>query len=206
MLGMFYWDYDHKSMAELDESLDALAARGPCPSKLACDLRWTLHHKGHHRFTIPLFQNVTHLELYSSECFRNFNTKHLHALTNLAYLSLILLNGSTDPVVKLLQKLSLADSILVCIYSPYFLYLDDLESIRFLSKDPRLVLAVDPGRLDESDSRSETILWRPLSDPDHFIRQWGRQLDGEEEMDMWEAAEAIVKVQRALQIAGRPFF
>ncbi|KAJ7585216.1 hypothetical protein C8J56DRAFT_1053605 [Mycena floridula] len=42
MPGMFYWDDEHKSMAELDASLDALAASGPRPSKLAYDLRWTL--------------------------------------------------------------------------------------------------------------------------------------------------------------------
>ncbi|KAJ7585215.1 hypothetical protein C8J56DRAFT_1053604 [Mycena floridula] len=98
------------------------------------------------------------------------------------YLSLILLNGSTDSVVKLLQSLSLADSILVCIYCPYFLYLDDLEYIRLLAKDPRLVLAVDSDRLEESDSR-----------------QWGRRLDGEEEMDMWEEAKAVVEIQVKIQ-------
>ncbi|KAJ7585217.1 hypothetical protein C8J56DRAFT_144387 [Mycena floridula] len=111
MLGMFYCDDDdQKSMAELDASLDALAANGPRPSKLACDERWTSHPEGHHRLTLPLFQNVTHLELCSSESFRNFNTKHLHALTNLAYLSL--LNGGSEPAVELLQNLSLTDSIL----------------------------------------------------------------------------------------------
>ncbi|KAJ7585219.1 hypothetical protein C8J56DRAFT_144445 [Mycena floridula] len=163
MLGMFYWDDEHKSTAELDASLDALAASGPSPPKLACDLRWTLHHEGHphaHRLALPLFQNVTHLELHSYDNFLHFDTKHLHVLPT--------------PSKSILDR---------------------------LHPDPRIVFAVDDMRLDESEHRNKTILWRPLVEVDHFIRQWGRRLDGEEEMDMWEEAEAIVKVQRALQVS-----
>ncbi|KAJ7584023.1 hypothetical protein C8J56DRAFT_1166894 [Mycena floridula] len=35
-----------------------------------------------------------------------------------------------------------------------------------------------------------------LTGCEHYIRQWGRRMNGEE-LDMWEEAEEIVKVQRA---------
>ncbi|KAJ7585209.1 hypothetical protein C8J56DRAFT_950136 [Mycena floridula] len=212
-LGIFNWE-DEKSMTGgLDASLDALASSGPQPSKLSCDLRWTLHAEGHpevHRFQTPLFQNLTHFELYSYDNFLGFDGKLLHLLKNLTHICLAMFPGLLA-VPKLFSDLYLADTILVCIL--HFgdnlavhdtrTVIDEILDIR--SKEPRVVLSCSPsGLVDNLEARPKNILWRDILDEDHFSRQWGYhdwKLE-EGEMDMWEEAEAIVKVQRALQAAG----
>ncbi|KAJ7585210.1 hypothetical protein C8J56DRAFT_144280 [Mycena floridula] len=204
-LAIFIWNDEGSTVTGLDASLDVLAASGPRPSKLCCDLRWALHPQNHpeiHRFNLPLFQNVTHLELYSYENFLAFDTKHLHAFTNLTHLSLTMLDTpKLESFLRLLgQQLSLADSIvMVCIIFTDFLDRDSFEQIRLLSKDPRVVFCLYPGSND-----APNVLRRDFVDSVAFVRQWCRQLD-EGEIDMWEEAEAIVQVQRALQAVGRPF-
>ncbi|KAJ7584033.1 hypothetical protein C8J56DRAFT_1054559 [Mycena floridula] len=86
--------------------------------------------------------------------------------------------------------LHLADSIVVCIFYPNCDYGDLLQDP---ATDPRIIIAIDP---DQRDDQNGSILWRDLNDCRHYLRQWGRRLDGEE-LDMWGEAEEIVKVQRA---------
>ncbi|KAJ7585189.1 hypothetical protein C8J56DRAFT_1053578 [Mycena floridula] len=148
------------------------------------------------RFSLPLFQNITHLEF--SLCVDEiFDAVELQPLINLKHFSLAIWDALSDGFSAILSNLFLADSIQVCILSAYFLF--DAPS-RSQSQDPRIVFALP----DQAQRHSEnTRLRRDLLARDHFIRQWGRQKEGE--IDMWEEAEGIVAVQRALQTAGRPF-
>ncbi|KAJ7585208.1 hypothetical protein C8J56DRAFT_144268 [Mycena floridula] len=206
-LGIYNWKDDDKSMAQLDKSLYALAMSGPQPSKLCCDARWTFKLRPEglpdaHRFILPLFQNLTHLELYSNENFLGFNVKHLHALRKLTHLALIMQDMiEAHPSLEVLLRLSLANSILVCIVFIGRKY--DLGQLRLT--DPRVVFSLPEWRSNRSNFK--TILSRTISDSRHFVRQWGRRGPGEEEeLDMWEEAQAIVAVQRRallLQTARR---
>ncbi|KAJ7585190.1 hypothetical protein C8J56DRAFT_143883 [Mycena floridula] len=202
-LGMFHWEDEEKSMEELDVSLDALASSGPRPSKLSCDVRWTLHPEGHlepHRFNLPFFQNVTHLELYSYENFPDFEGEYLHALTNLTHISLAMMIPGIPSVSELFSKLALTDNILVCIIHPRsYNSVTVFEAIDLCSKEPRVVFAFTPPDSGDLESQPEHILWREILDDGHFLKQWGRQAEGE--MDMWEEAGSIVAAQRALQAA-----
>ncbi|KAJ7585192.1 hypothetical protein C8J56DRAFT_143925 [Mycena floridula] len=203
-LAIFDWiEVSDSETMTFDAALDALVSSGPRPSKLSCDIRWTLPSEGpseNHRFNLPLFHNVTHLELYDVfNNFRRVDGNHLHCLTNLAYLSLVMLDTTNFAILELLQKLSLADSILVCIIFAQFHFRESTVEppTRQLSKDPRVVFALD-GQRDETETESENILWRDLSDAEHFARQWGRNLN-KGDKDMWEEAQSIVSIQRDLQ-------
>ncbi|KAJ7573969.1 hypothetical protein C8J56DRAFT_475688 [Mycena floridula] len=180
-------------------SFEALGSSGPSPSMLSCDAAWAFHTQGSalaHRFALPLFQNVTHLELCGYH-FDSFEAEQLHSLPRLTHMLLCMISATAPQIVHLLQQLlSLIDSVVVCIV---YIASDDnglgspFEAI-LVSKDFRVVVALDP-RANHRPSRYEDILGRDLLDTSHFIRQWGTPLP-EAEMDMWDQAEAIVKIQR----------
>ncbi|KAJ7600778.1 hypothetical protein C8J56DRAFT_17512 [Mycena floridula] len=190
-LGISNWYRGKSSIPEVDAYLDTLLTSGARPSKLSCDLRWGLYPRipGTHRFAFPFFQNVTHLEIYNFEHARTFEAKQLHSLTNLTHLSILLLETTESRVLTLLHTLSLPDSILACI-----IFMDGLDFVDPLlseSKDPRVVFA-----LFDDKVVPRNFLRRNLLDPEYyFVKQWGR-LD-KDEMDVWEEAERVVKVQRA---------
>ncbi|KAJ7583995.1 hypothetical protein C8J56DRAFT_1095042 [Mycena floridula] len=71
----------------------------------------------------------------------------------------------------------------------------DTDIINDTITDPRIVIASDLHQY-RRDHKNGHILWRDLADCKHYIRQWGQRLE-EDELDMWEEAEEIVKVQRA---------
>ncbi|KAF9065050.1 hypothetical protein BDP27DRAFT_1332641 [Rhodocollybia butyracea] len=181
-----------------DGNLDALASSGPRPTKLRYNFGWIQRHDGSHLFSLPLFQNVTHLELWDEENFDNLT--ELDCLPHLTHLSLII-----DPwyplflhLENLQQKLSLSDSILVCIIFGDVQDLDKPEKIqnacvRF--SDPRIVFSFSGYAKDPKQFGN--VLWREILNESHLVRQWGAQDDGE--MDMWEEAEAIVSSP------GKPF-
>ncbi|KAJ7585211.1 hypothetical protein C8J56DRAFT_1053600 [Mycena floridula] len=150
------------------------------------------------RFSLPLFQHLTHLDFYFSFHDR-FNTTQLHSLTNLTHISLIMFDCLDGDVERLFSNFSLADSIQVCII------LVDVYSftrMRSQCEDPRVVFSFPHS--GKAQGCPVNTLRHDLPAKDYFIRQWGRRMD-KGEMDMWEEAEAIVAVQRALQAAGRPF-
>ncbi|KAJ7585188.1 hypothetical protein C8J56DRAFT_1053577 [Mycena floridula] len=194
-IGVYAWDTgDLETDAELDAAVDALAISGPRPSRLSCGWSW-LSAPDNNRFSLPLFQHLTHLDFYFS--FHDiFNAVRLHPLTNLTHISLAISPSVNDNVFAVFSNFSLADSILVCII---FADIVSFEHMASQSQDPRVVFALP----DKAQGCPENVLRRDLLAQDHFIRQWGRQMEGE--MDMWEEAEGIVAVQRTLQAAGRPF-
>ncbi|KAJ7584055.1 hypothetical protein C8J56DRAFT_1054578 [Mycena floridula] len=183
---------------EPDVALDDLSSSGPRPSKLSCDFRWTRRIDGSDRFSLPLFENVTHLELDVDEV-HDFDGRRLHCLTQLTYLSICdtytRFHGS-----EIIQKLHLADSISVCIlYSASYLFLSQ-DTINDMVPDLRVVIARDPHRRGDNDGNS---LRRALVQPSHYLRQWGPPRLNKAELDMWEEAEEIVKVRRAKLTAAK---
>ncbi|KAJ7576737.1 hypothetical protein C8J56DRAFT_899827 [Mycena floridula] len=191
-LAIYVWHVVQKNAMETNDALNALASSGPSPVKLSCDFCWTQRLNGSGRFDLPLFQNVTHLEL-EVVTREDFDGKRLHCLKQLTHLSLIdsdAMHPETQ-IPGLPSQLHLADSILVCIvfskaYDSHFApVLQDL--IR--STEPRIVIAtLDP----DERKRIRNVLWRNLVNMGHFTRQWGLRGDIQE-LDMWEEAEEIVK-------------
>ncbi|KAJ7600373.1 hypothetical protein C8J56DRAFT_910044 [Mycena floridula] len=181
-----------------DEQLDALAraSRGPRPIELSCNSCWTLRSDRSDRFALPLFQNVTHLEL---DVFKlsDFDGTRLHVLKMLTHLSLV----HTDPeapnldVTPIPQNLSLADSIVVCIIYSKFYYNLELHTVKDIPcTDPRLVISTS-GYGYVPNKRIGNVLWRNVTHVEHFVSQWGRHTD-RDFVDMWEDAEEIVQIQR----------
>ncbi|KAJ7585187.1 hypothetical protein C8J56DRAFT_950086 [Mycena floridula] len=192
------WDDPTTNGLEVDKLLDAfMASNGPQPSRLSVDWRWCRH-----RFHLPLFQNVSHLQFYatSNSRFTDFEAGELSPLTKLTHLSVTLVDPWVDAMPEFISNLSetLGDSIQVCIVYIYADY-DSATLESFRSKDPRVVFAVHPGDM-VSLVGAENILLRDLLDKAAFVRQWGEKLD-EDEMDIWEEAEELVAVQRALPAA-----
>ncbi|KAJ7584074.1 hypothetical protein C8J56DRAFT_197304 [Mycena floridula] len=178
---------------ELGVALDDLASSGPRPSKLSCDFGWIRRSDGSDRFSLPLFENVTHLEL-DIPTVGDFDTKRLHRLTHLTHVSLVNTIGGFRSS-GIIHQLHLADSIVVCIlYSRSYFFLSR-DTISEMISDPRTVIAADPD-FNREDNAGD-ILWRPLTQGRHFIRQWGRPRLDKAELDMWDEAEEIVKIQRA---------
>ncbi|KAJ7589561.1 hypothetical protein C8J56DRAFT_1025718 [Mycena floridula] len=200
-LAICNWAWDGAVRATsppLHACIDALLSSGPRPSKLACHYSLTDRPDGSHRFTLPLFEKVTHLQLGFTTWLNDFNGRQLHSMKGLTHLALI---EYSNPAISLPknppQTLYLADSIIVCIiYAEWFheLERDAAETIRKEYNDPRVVIAPSQSLEDESIYN----LLRPgFPNNESFIRQWGHRCDGEE-MDMWKEAEAIVKAQKAL--------
>ncbi|KAJ7592536.1 hypothetical protein C8J56DRAFT_928905 [Mycena floridula] len=185
-----------------DSSLDALASSAPQPAQLKYDFSWTQRSDGSSRFGLPLFQNITHLELWDPE-FTNFNGKQLHCLANLTHLSLMIDNGyPLSPHLEHLQpNLFLSDSIVVCIIFQYCQDMNRPENIqnacvRFT--DPRVVFSFGRGGYRNLE-RYGNVLWRGISNDENFIRRWGVRREDEGEMNMWKEAESIVNSP------GKPF-
>ncbi|KAJ7589554.1 hypothetical protein C8J56DRAFT_938880 [Mycena floridula] len=196
-LAICNWSWnDMSTLGEMHPCIDALLSSGPRPSKLACHYSLTGRPDGSHRFTLPLFEKVTHLQLGFTRL-TDFNGRQLHSMKGLTHLALIQYSGPWFSLPKNPpQTLYLADSIIVCIiYAEWFheLERDAAETIRKEYNDPRVVIAPSQSLEDESIYN----LLRPgLSNDESFIRQWGDRRDGDE-MDMWKEAEAIVKAQEA---------
>ncbi|KAJ7575195.1 hypothetical protein C8J56DRAFT_1063735 [Mycena floridula] len=186
-IGIFRWEG-----LKPDAALDDLASSGPRPSKLSCDSRWAWRSDGSDRFALPLFQNVTHLELVIPNV-GDFNAKRLHCLTHLTHVSLVDTIGNFNGS-QIIQQLHMADSIAVCIlYSRSYLSLSQ-DTISDMISDPRIVVARNP---DDREDDTGNVLWRALVQRGHFIRQWGRPRMDKVELDMWEEAEEMVKARRA---------
>ncbi|KAJ7573966.1 hypothetical protein C8J56DRAFT_1065218 [Mycena floridula] len=193
-IGIYQYDERDDSDEEI-EALDALASTGPCPSRLSCLLSWT---NAGRRLLLPLFERVTHLELYDLSDFEAFDGKQLHSLTNLTHLCFTMNYPETASVLRLVDNLFLTDSVVVCIlYSR--VGVDSMKQFLALvlpSDDPRVVIALPP-LLEPNDlSAYGIVLWRNIFDKNYFRQQWGRRSSG---IDMWEEAEAIVNHQRAIQ-------
>ncbi|KAJ7584140.1 hypothetical protein C8J56DRAFT_1166978 [Mycena floridula] len=196
-LAIYVRHIEQTSAMETNDALNALASGRPSPAKLSCDFRWTQRSDGSHRFGLPLFQNVTHLEL---EVIRreDFDGKRLHCLKQLTHLSLIdsdAMHPETQ-VPGLPSQLYLADSISVCIVfsKAYGSHFAPLLRILIRSTEPRIVIAT---LRPDGQEQIRNALWRNLDDVDHFARQWGRREDAQE-LDMWEEAEEIVKAQQVV--------
>ncbi|KAJ7584022.1 hypothetical protein C8J56DRAFT_952428 [Mycena floridula] len=175
-IGIFIWADEGQEALAVDVALDALASAGP-------------RSDGSDRFYLPLFQNVTHLELDVTQV-DDFDGKRLFSLANLTHLSLVDLT-SGEFYDRFIQQLPLADSIMVCIlYSASYFGQDTIDDA---IADARIIAARSP---DQRDNQNASILWRDFIDERHYIRQWGRRTCGEE-LDMWDEAEEIVKVQQA---------
>ncbi|KAJ7583997.1 hypothetical protein C8J56DRAFT_196165 [Mycena floridula] len=187
-IGIFIWA---ETWARLDAALDDLASTGPRPSKLSCDSWWTRRIDGSDRFSLPLFQNVTHLELRVTKV-EDFDANRLYSLASLTHLSLVDTSGEFY-VSRIIQQLDLADSIMVCIlYSTSYLF---LSRDTIMVPDPR-VLVVSMSLDHRLGGGNTNVLVRNLDDANHYIRQWGQSLETDK-LDMWEEAEEIVKMQRA---------
>ncbi|KAJ7585191.1 hypothetical protein C8J56DRAFT_1166340 [Mycena floridula] len=201
-IGVFGWNTRLETdSADISEAvLDALASSGPQPPRLSVEWNWCL--RNHRRFSLPLFQNVTHLQLDATNTpILFFEPKQLGRLTKLTHLSLIPDPMADSSMAEFVACLSLSDSIQICIVSIYCIdTFEVLESARMCSKDPRVVFAVDWYPKD-MENRPESILERDLLNLDEWVRQWGQGMS-KTEMDIWEEAENIVAVQRALKAAG----
>ncbi|KAJ7585214.1 hypothetical protein C8J56DRAFT_144297 [Mycena floridula] len=200
-IGISSWDSsaEHGSLAEVD----ALLAAGPRPSRLSVYWRWCLPNP--HRFTLPIFQNVTHFQFCatSRSNFEFFDMRQLDPLTKLTHLSVVLVCPSTDAMPEFVSRLSLGDSIRVCIvYISSDYDYSTLESTRMSAQDPRVVIALNV-LPEEYLLRPQEVLWRDLLDQDSFARQWGMNI-GRDKKDIWEEAEDIVAARRALKAAGGP--
>ncbi|KAJ7599375.1 hypothetical protein C8J56DRAFT_1040256 [Mycena floridula] len=194
-LGWYYHFPGRWTMSRdgLHAYIDALTSSGPRPSKLACNDEWTSRPDGTHRLALPLFYNITHLELtiVNADDFQGQTLQSLQKLTHLALVDA--LSPLPDDIVPT-QQLALANSIAVCIiYADRFSCIERavLEEIRKGFLDPRVVLA----RMRPPNDHGN-VLCRHISTESHFVVQWGRPMKEEEKMDMWEEAEAIVKSQR----------
>ncbi|KAJ7599288.1 hypothetical protein C8J56DRAFT_186754 [Mycena floridula] len=189
-----------------EDELDALASTGISPLELSCSSFWTRHSDGSGRFALPLFQNVTHLELDVFELL-DFDGTPLHSLKRLTHLSIVHtdLQAPHSPLIPIPQ-LYLADSIVVCIiYSKcYFDFKRNIvkENLETLFTDPRVVIATSSYG-DDPNKRNDNVLWRNIAHFGHFARQWGRHTD-REFVDMWEEAEEIVQIQRRNKVCSCP--
>ncbi|KAJ7584053.1 hypothetical protein C8J56DRAFT_1054576 [Mycena floridula] len=175
-IAIFLLDWEEgQEGPERDVALDDLASSGPRPSKLSCDFRCMRRLDGSDRFSLPLFQNVTHLEL-DVDNVDDFDGRRLHYLTQLTHLSICDAYEQFHRS-QIIQKLHLPDSVSVCIlYSPSYLLLSR-DIINDMIPDPRIVIAKDPVYRGEDDGNGHRL--------------------AEDDLDMWEEAEEIVKVRRA---------
>ncbi|KAF9065031.1 hypothetical protein BDP27DRAFT_103047 [Rhodocollybia butyracea] len=176
----------------LDADLEGLGSSGPRPTKLRYNFGWIQRRDGSHLFGLPLFQNVTHLELWDEENFDNLTG--LECLPNLTHLSLIIDGGYplSPHLENLQQKLSLSDSIVACIIFGNDQDMDRPERIQNACvgfSDPRIVFSFSG--YTKYPKRFGNVMWRGILDDPHYIRQWGARARDDEEMDMWEEAEAI---------------
>ncbi|KAJ7595481.1 hypothetical protein C8J56DRAFT_384190 [Mycena floridula] len=182
----------------VDGFLDALSVSGPRPSRfgMACTFMWA------DRLSLPLFENLTHLEFRLDDVvFLFFDTTCLHSLAKLTHLCLVGFFRSDLAIYipRFVQDLVLADSIVVCILYQSFDNPTSVEQFRLLlARDPRFVFARKPHESDLKESSPEIgrALLRDLTTTDHFLRRWGTGPD-EEELDIWEEAEEIVRAQRS---------
>ncbi|KAJ7589562.1 hypothetical protein C8J56DRAFT_1164239 [Mycena floridula] len=167
--------------------IDALLSSGPRPSKLTCDYSLTSRPDGSHRFALPLFEKVTHLQLDLTPRFHIFNGRQLHSMKDLTHLALVA--DSTYPKIAP-QKLHLADSIAVCIIYAQWFELNATKKIRNEYNDPRIVIPA-------SEEPVYSRLGLSFLNEKGFIRYWqgGHWRDGVR-MDMWKEAEAVVKAQK----------
>ncbi|KAJ7574005.1 hypothetical protein C8J56DRAFT_1065254 [Mycena floridula] len=140
------------------------------------------------RFSLPLFQNVTHLELYSFRNFDGFDGKQLRLLTNLTHLCFFLVASVGMNEVCIIQTRT---------YTQPTTTLDDIIDRHI--EEPRVIFVTFNRK--ETQDGPQNFLWRDVYDEDSFVKQWGRQQEGE--MDMWEEAERIVAIQRASLQAAR---
>ncbi|KAJ7573965.1 hypothetical protein C8J56DRAFT_1065217 [Mycena floridula] len=187
--------------------VETLMGAGPQPTRLSCDFNWLLLHGSFpfpYRVNVPLFQSVTHLELYNYAGFATFDGTPLHSLTNLTHLALNMVEAERPDVITLVSSLSLADSIVLCIVFPQFLtseaaahadFVLTTLSVTAFDRDPRMVVALAP-HFRTSDA-FHRILWRDLLDSNHFKREWGTRPSGAE-LDMWEEAENVAKMHKEL--------
>ncbi|KAJ7580184.1 hypothetical protein C8J56DRAFT_962476 [Mycena floridula] len=173
-------------------NMAALNALPPRPTRFSSELDWVVRPNGH-RFSLPFFENITHLELNMEGV--NFKGKELHSLKNLTHLSVITPPPQTVSwLFAFFAGLDLSDSIVVCIV---YVEPNIILKVRRADVDPRIVIAARESR----SVRGGSVLCRDLPDREHYIRQWGIRLD-EEELDMWEEAEKKVKAQR-FQLSSR---
>ncbi|KAJ7592534.1 hypothetical protein C8J56DRAFT_1023575 [Mycena floridula] len=191
-MGITGWTGDWPS----NTALYALASTASRPAKLRYDLDWTQLSDGGHCFGLPLFQNVTHLEFWDYHNFANFNGKQLHCLTNLTHMSLII-DGPPFPeqLENLRRNLFLSDSIVVCIIfgqSQNMANPEHIQNICVRFTDPRVVFGFERGGNLTCEGFGN-VIWREIFDRKHLVRQWGVRQNDDEEMDMWEEAESIVK-------------
>ncbi|KAJ7587113.1 hypothetical protein C8J56DRAFT_91842 [Mycena floridula] len=183
---------------ELNQSsYTQLVSCGSSPARLSCVISWGFD-KGtdmrNHRFTQPLFQLVTHLELLDSRHILDqpeFDGTVLHCLHHLTHICLIRWDFSARYDTSLASRLALADTLVVCIIS---IAAGRLAGVDSASIDPRIVFDA-PATSGETTIHPH-ILSRNIYSTSHFIKQWGTGWS-RGELDMWDEAEAIVALQRA---------
>ncbi|KAJ7600357.1 hypothetical protein C8J56DRAFT_7538 [Mycena floridula] len=174
---------------------DALASSGPRPIELALHFLATRRSDGSDRFGLPLFQNVTHLQLnlWDIPDSESFDATCLQALPNLTHLSLLYFHDQPQ-LLALPQTLDLPDSIMVCIlFCHDGIYETPIRDIP--CQDPRVVIAKSLCKSSQASKRIGTVLWRNLVNFEDFVKQWGRHSD-RDFVDMWEEAKEIVQIQR----------
>ncbi|KAJ7585250.1 hypothetical protein C8J56DRAFT_144819 [Mycena floridula] len=193
-LAVFHWaagDFD------MDTIFLDMLSKPARPSRLSCDLRWgspSISSRGPSRFTLPFFQNITHLELYDLKNFGNqFNgTASLQCLRRLTHLSLSLTFPEDNQIYALVRGLNLSDSLQLCLVYPDCSY-NKIVLVRTICAqlDPRIVF-VCKGPSFGQLATADTVIWRNSG---KLVEQWGRP--GDRGLDMWEMGERLVLLQRA---------
>ncbi|KAJ7584071.1 hypothetical protein C8J56DRAFT_197312 [Mycena floridula] len=112
----------------------------------------------------------------------HFEGKGLYRLEHLTRLSLVGYFSNS----RITQLVHLPDSILVCIFHSRSYGHVFHDNINDIIPDPRVVIPRDHGN----------GLWRSRIRERHYPRQWEGLLD-EDELDMWDKAEKMVKARRA---------
>ncbi|KAJ7585237.1 hypothetical protein C8J56DRAFT_144625 [Mycena floridula] len=174
------------------------------PQRLSCDLRWAtpprqLRGLEYHRFHLPLFENVTHLELYDILSFLKFDGSALACLGHLTHLCFTFIDPGSDSVIRLVSDLVLAESIVVCMVMVAIICNDSGSRMKLYGQlmglpavDPRVVFAY---KSPYNNEKHDTDFPHDMPISRNFF---GTHCPGlaEGELDMWEHAEMLKTVQR----------